>query len=255
MDRLAFTAAAAINEQRLARQVLSHEMANMTTTGFKRSYEVSMKAFRAEGEGFDSRFQPQAAHTDFIQLKPGPLMATGRELDILMNDKTVMGVTGTNGELAFTRRGDLSLNSDGGLQTGVGHLVRGESNGPITVPPGFRVSIADDGGVYASDPAQPGAPVQVLIDKLMLRDASQTLLTRREDGLFKAHEKPSGSDFASGPIATKVTPRALEGSNVNPMESMVKLIEQSRSFEHQVRVIKESKTNDESGASMIKLPS
>jgi len=33
------------------------------------------------------------------------------------------------------------------------------------------------------------------------------------------------------------------------------LIEQSRSFEHQVRVIKESKTNDESGASMIKLPS
>jgi flagellar basal body rod protein FlgF len=36
---------------------------------------------------------------------------------------------------------------------------------------------------------------------------------------------------------------------------MVKLIEQSRSFEHQVRMIKESKSNDESGASMLRLPS
>jgi flagellar basal-body rod protein FlgF len=49
-----------------------------------------------------------------------------------------------------------------------------------------------------------------------------------------------------------LTPQALEGSSVNPMASMVKLIEQSRSFEHQVRMIKESKANDESGASMMK---
>jgi flagellar basal-body rod protein FlgF len=49
-----------------------------------------------------------------------------------------------------------------------------------------------------------------------------------------------------------LTPQAVEGSTVNPMASMVKLIEQSRSFEHQVRVMKESKSNDESGASMMK---
>ena len=54
MDRLAFNASAAITEMRLARQALANEMANMTTTGFKRSYEVSLKAFKAEGEGFDS---------------------------------------------------------------------------------------------------------------------------------------------------------------------------------------------------------
>ena len=66
-----------------------------------------MKAFKAGGEGFDSSFQPQAAHMDFIQLKPGPLIATGRDLDIHMNDHTVLGVQAPNGETAFTRRGDL----------------------------------------------------------------------------------------------------------------------------------------------------
>jgi len=50
-----------------------------------------------------------------------------------------------------------------------------------------------------------------------------------------------------------LTPQALEGSSVNPMAMMVKLIEQSRNFEHQVRIIKESKSNDESGASMMKI--
>ena len=46
MDRLAFNASAAITEMRLARQALANEMANMTTTGFKRSYDVSLKAFK-----------------------------------------------------------------------------------------------------------------------------------------------------------------------------------------------------------------
>ena len=92
-----------------------------------------------------------------------------------------------------------------------------------------------------------------LIGTLLLRDASKTALTRREDGLFQAHEKPSGSDFASGPIRTSVTSQALEGSNVNASEAMVKLVEQSRMFEQQVRMVKTSHDNDQSGASMMKL--
>jgi flagellar basal-body rod protein FlgF len=142
---------------------------------------------------------------------------------------------------------------DGVLQTGNGHPVMGEGNTPITVPPNLKVSISDDGGVYVSNPSQPGIQTQELIGNLMLRDASQTPLTRREDGLFKVHDKPSGSDFASGPMKVSVMPQALEGSNVNPQEAMVKLIEQSRMFEQQVRMIKSSHDNDQAGASMMKL--
>ncbi|MFZ9574876.1 MAG: flagellar basal body rod C-terminal domain-containing protein, partial [Limnohabitans sp.] len=152
-----------------------------------------------------------------------------------------------------TRRGDLRVNASGVLENGAGHVIRGDG-GPINVPPGFKVNIAEDGGVYAYDPQQPGIPQPVLIDRLQLRDASQTPLARREDGLFRVDGQPSGADFATGPLPTSVTVKALEGSNVNPMEAMVKLIEQSRSFEHQIRTIKEGKSNDESGASMMRLP-
>ena len=180
-------------------------------------------------------------------------MATGRDLDILMNDQTVLGVQAPNGELGFTRRGDLQVNVNGVLQTGNGHPVLGDNQSPIAVPPGFKVKITQEGGVYIHDPNQPGIQQETQIGQLLLRDASKTPLTRREDGLFRAHDKPSGADFASGPVKTSVTTQALEGSNVSPTEAMVKLIEQSRMFEQQVRMVKASQENDQSGSSMLKL--
>ena len=253
MDRLAFNAAATINEMRMARQQLSHEMANMNTNGFKKSYEVALIAHKASGQGFDSRFQPLAVPTDLIQLRPGPLSATGRELDVLLNGNSVMGVTAENGELAFTRRGDLRVNTSGALENGLGQLIRNDEGGNVTIPAGFMARIADDGTVFANDPSQPGVPQQVPVGRLLLRDASQTPLRRREDGLFKADGQPSGTDFASGTEPVSLTVRALEGSNVNPMEAMVKMIEHSRAFEQQVKIIKNSTENDQAGAAMMKL--
>jgi len=255
MDKLAFNAAATIDEQRLARQVLAHEMANVNTTGFKKSFEVSLKAYKADGNGFDSRFQPQIFHNDAIPMVQGALMATGRDLDIAMGDSTVLGVTSDSGALAFTRRGDLALSPSGVLQTATGNTVKAEGGGVITVPAGFSINIANDGQVYATDPAQPGVPQPVQIGQLLLRDASQTSLIRTRDGLFQPKDLPAGSDFANGTKPVSITSKALESSNVNAMETLVKLIEQSRSFETQVRTIKESQTVDEAGASMMKLGS
>ncbi len=252
MDRLAFNAAAAINEQRLSRQMTTHELSNVTTVGFKRSYEVAMRAVKIEGPGLESRYQPQSVASDVISLKPGALMATGRPLDIAMNESTVLGVSAPNGELAFTRRGDLRINAAGVLEDGAGRAVRGQGGTAITIPPGLDVTINPNGTVYAVDPAQVGPVQPVLIDSLLLRDASATPLERREDGLFGPVGK-RGTDIANGTTLPAVTPKALEGSNVNAMEVMVKLMDQSRSFEHQVRNIKESKTTDEAGATMMKL--
>lgn len=252
MDRLSFNAMAAINEDRYIRQQLSNDIANVSTAGFKQTYEATIQPHQAVGEGFDSRLQPRLYTTDRVRLDPGPLMVTGRDLDISMNHKTVMGVMGNDGKLAFTRRGDLRVNSNGVLETGSGHMVQSQDGGPITIPVGSRINITKTGQIYAADPTQPGVPQEQLIANLMLRDASTTHLIKREDGLFRVDEKPLGTDFATGPEPVSLTPQALEGSSVNPMASMVKLIEQSRSFEHQVRIIKESKSNDESGASMMK---
>ena len=252
MDRLAFTAAAAITENTLARQHMVHELANMSTVGFKRSFDMAMQSITAQGAGFASRVQPQTLAKDQIRLEGGTVMTTGRALDVAMNRSTVLGVTAADGTLAFTRRGDLRVNPNGVLETGSGHMVQSQDGGPITIPVGSRINITKTGEIYASDPTQPGVPQEQLIANLMLHDASTTHLIKREDGLFRVDEKPLGTDFATGPEPVSLTPQALEGSSVNPMASMVKLIEQSRSFEHQVRIIKESKSNDESGASMMK---
>jgi flagellar basal-body rod protein FlgF len=237
----------------LIRQQLSNDIANVTTVGFKKTYEATLQPHQAVGEGFDSRLQPRLYTTDRVRLDPGPLMVTGRDLDVSMNHKTVLGVTSADGRLAFTRRGDLKVNPNGVLETGSGHMVMSQDGGPITIPTGFKININTDGTIYASDPTQPGVPQEQAIAKLMLRDASATDLIKRYDGLFMVDGKEPGTDFASGTEQVSLTPQALEGSSVNPMTSMVKLIEQSRSFEHQVRMIKEAKSNDESGASMMKV--
>jgi flagellar basal-body rod protein FlgF len=254
MDRLAYNAVANINEQRLARQMTTNELANVSTPGFKRSFEAAMAPIKADGAGFATRMQPQAQVTDNINLLPGTMMTTGNDLDIALNGKAVMGVTAADGVLAFTRRGDLKLGATGTLENGAGHLVRGQAGGPITVPPGFKVSINNDGAVYAINPAQPGPAVPVLIDSILMRDAGKTPLDRRPDGLFKVAGQAPGTDIAvvaADPLPS-LTNQTLESSNVNALTVMVKLMEQSRSFEQQVNVIKQSKDADEAGASMMK---
>jgi len=163
----------------------------VATPGFKRSFEAAMLTLKVQGSGFESRLQPQAFSTDNINMKPGVIVKTGRELDIAMDEQAVMGVTAPNGELAFTRRGDLKINGRGVLEIGTGALVRGQNGGPITVPPGFFVRISKDGAVYATNPAQVGVAAPVLIDKILLRDASQVALERREDSLYKIVGKPN----------------------------------------------------------------
>ena len=251
MDRLVFTSNATIKEQAVARQVLVNDLSNVSTVGFKSSYDVALKTVKVEGAGFDSRYQAQAVARDQIRLTPGPVMATGRPMDIALAEKSVLTVQAPNGELAFTRRGDLKVNPQGQLENGSGHLVLG-NGGPIAVPPGMEVSINPDGTVFARDPAQTGAAASVLIDQLRLRDASEVKLGRRQDGLFKVDGQVDGTDIALGDTVPKLIPQALEGSNVSAIEAMTRLIDQSRSFETQIRIIKEMKSLDESGASMMK---
>jgi flagellar basal-body rod protein FlgF len=85
----------------------------------------------------------------------------------------------------------------------------------------------------------------------MMRDASQVNLERREDSFYRIVGKPNEDIPITGNLTT-LSPQTLEGSNVNAMEVMVKLMDQSRTFEMQVNVIKQSKDVDESGGTMMR---
>jgi flagellar basal-body rod protein FlgF len=251
MDRLVFTSNATIKEQATARQVLVNDLANVSTVGFKSSYDVALQSVKVEGTGFDTRFQAKTVARDLIRLDGSPVMATGRPMDVAVTERGLLTVQAPNGDLAFTRRGDLRVNIQGQLENGSGHLVLGEG-GPIAIPPGLMVHINPDGSIFARDPAQAGPAADVLIDQLRLRDATGLSLSRREDGLFKVTDQPDGTDIPLGANLPQVVPGALEGSNVSAIEAMTRLIDHSRSFETQIRIIKEMKGLDESGASMMK---
>jgi len=156
--------------------------------------------------------------------------------------------------LAFTRRGDLKIGSTGVLENGSGHPVLSQDGAPITIPPGSILNITEEGDIFARTPAQPLLDPSVLVGRIMMRDASGITLQRRPDTLFTPYPQfaTANGDFATGPIPPRIVPGALETSNVNVVTAMVKLIDFSRSFETQVRTIKEAKSLDESGASMLK---
>jgi flagellar basal-body rod protein FlgF len=146
----------------------------------------------------------------------------------------------------------LRVSAKGILETGNGHAVRGQGGGPITIPPGFKATINTDGSIYAENPSTVGVAAPVLIDRLLLRDADGVKLSRRVDGLFAIEGQPVGTDLPATTNLLSVNPKCLEGSNVNALSVMVRLMDLSRSFEMNVNVIKQSKDSDESGATMMR---
>jgi len=103
-------------------------------------------------------------------------------------------------------------------------------------------------------PTDPEAAA-IAIGQLMLRDASETQLVRRQDGLFEPRAAAfKGQDFPTGPKPVSVSPGMLEGSNVNPVATMVKMLDFSRQFEMQLKLVKETQSIDEAGSTMMRLP-
>ena len=107
--------------------------------------------------------------------------------------------------------------------------------------------IARDGTVSALQRDTVPA-VATVVGRLKLVNPPQAALRRGDDGLFRGQ---NGAPFEADASVT-VESGALESSNVNVVTAMVKLIDFSRSFETQVRTIKEAKSLDEAGASMLK---
>lgn len=254
MDKLIFTALLGSERLDNPSRKLNNEIANISTVGFKKSFVNVQTSMKLEGPGWDSRFLPSNVHTERVSLAPGQLMYTANKMDVAMNDTTVLGVNSTNGELAFTRRGDLRVNAAGLVETGAGHAVRGE-NGPISVPAGYLLEATADGSVYATNPNRAqGDPGPVLVGRMMLRDASAVSLERRADGLFKAvgDGVRQDGDFESGATAPSITVGALEGSNVTAYDALVRLVDLTRAYENNIKVIKEMKSLDEQSASMMR---
>jgi len=245
MDRLVNTALTAMRGAMARQASIANNLANANTIGFRA--EVANAETRwIKGDTFDTRAQAseQVSAADMAQ---GAVTETGNPLDLALNGDALLAVQATDGGEAYTRRGDLKVSDSGLLTTGDGLPVLGEG-GPIVLPQMDSVSIAQDGSIWGvpqgGDPANPQQ-----VDKLKLVNAAGSSIAKGNDGLFR--EVNDGA-LPSDPLAT-VTSGSLEGSNVNSTQALIDMIEASRAWETQVKMIDTAKQMDDGGASLMRL--
>ncbi len=245
MDRLVNTALTAMRGAMARQASIANNLANANTVGFRA--EIANAETRwIQGESFDTRAQAseQVIAADMAQ---GAVTETGNPLDVALDGDALLTVQATDGSEAYTRRGDLKVSDSCLLTTGDGLPVLGEG-GPVILPQMDSVSIAKDGSIWGvpqgGDPANPQQ-----VDKLKLVNAAGSSIAKGNDGLFR---EVNGGALPSDPLAT-VTSGSLEGSNVNSTQALIDMIEASRAWETQVKMIDTAKQLDDGGASLMRL--
>ena len=247
MDRLIYTALSGMRGAMARQTTTANNLANANTTGF-RAEMSSAQAMLLRGAGLQSRV-PTSEQVVAADMAPGSVTQTGRDMDVAMQGDALLAVQADDGSEAYTRRGDLQVSPTGVVTTGDGHPVLGEG-GPLTLPPADSVRIADDGAIWivpaGGDPNQPQQ-----VDRLKLATPAGSRIQKGLDGLFRV---PDGGALPSDPDAL-LTPHSLEASNVNTSQTLIDMIEASRSWDMQVQLVTQAREMDTSAADLMRLPS
>ncbi|MBI3560096.1 MAG: flagellar basal-body rod protein FlgG [Gammaproteobacteria bacterium] len=227
--------------------VISNNLANVNTTGFKRDramfedlvYQNIRQAGGATSQ--DTRLPSglmlgtgvrtvatQKSHTQ------GNLTQTNNKLDIAVQGRGFVQVLRPNGEMGYTRNGALQINADGQLVTASGYLIQPQ----ITLPGNASaVTIGMDGTVSVNVPGSP-APQQV--GTIQLADfVNPSGLQPVGENLFietAASGAPQVANPGTGSMGTLIQ-GALESSNVNIVEELVNMIEAQRAYEMNSKAI------------------
>ncbi|TMS59763.1 flagellar basal body rod protein FlgF [Imbroritus primus] len=209
----------------------ANNLANAGTNGFKGQVDAA-QTVRLLGEGSETRQFAMAA-TIGTDLRAGQIQTTGRSLDVAVSGPGWLAVQTPTGEEAYTRDGGMQLAADGTLETRSGLALVGVG-GPIVIPPETQVQFAADGTITAV--SNDSAVRPVVLGQLKLVNIEPVELERRPDGLFRQRNgEPADADET-----VRIAGGALEGSNVNPTEALVQMIDVSRQFEMQMKMLRDN---------------
>jgi len=133
------------------------------------------------------------------------------------------------------------------LTNGAGLPVIG-NGGPIALPPEGKLDIGSDGTITIL-PIGSSAEALAVIERIKLVNPATEDLVKGDDGLMRLKDGSEADPDAS----VTVVSGAIESSNVNVVESLVTMIELSRRYEMQVKMMKTAKEIDESAASIMRM--
>jgi flagellar basal-body rod protein FlgG len=241
MDASLWVAKTGLDAQQTRMNVISNNLANVNTTGFKRDravfedllYQNIRQAGGQTGAdtqaatGFQLGTGVRVLATEKI-VAQGNMQTTENSLDIAIAGDGYFQIAQPDGTIAYTRDGNFNLDNAGQIVTGSGQLLQPA----ITVPANASsVTIGQDGTVSVE--LQAGGGAQVLGQLQLARFINSAGLQAMGQNLLK--ETPaSGAPQVGNPGADGIgvlMQGALEASNVNVVEEMVSMIETQRAYE------------------------
>jgi flagellar basal-body rod protein FlgF len=228
-----YMSATGANAQSHRLDVLSNNLANINTAGFKphlavlqtRQSEAIQRGEVGAGEGgVDDLSAGVGIQPAMTQFQQGPVKMTGRTTDLAINDPNSFFVVQRGEQELLTRAGSFGFDAQGQLVNSHGDPVVSAGGGRIRIDPQKPFEVMSDGAVVQAGERQ----AVKLVKPAALGD-----LSRIGDNLFQSlttvNDVPTDE--------RKVTSGALEHSAVNPTTAMMELIEASRVYEANVRMI------------------
>ncbi|MDH5228505.1 MAG: flagellar hook-basal body protein [Gammaproteobacteria bacterium] len=215
-------------------KIISNNLANVTTVGFKRdislsaSFETALQKQFSQTGSVDSQ-QPfqlpdnQSLVTQ-VDMQPGTFKFTGNPLDVAIETNAFFKLY-SNGQSFFTRQGNFSIDQSGRLVSQHGYAVQGTSGDIMLNTSSPRID--SQGRIWDGDN---------LVAQLQLYSTGEvSSLEKAGGGIFRfngAEPHPVNDDSLT------LRPGYLENSNVNTMQAMVNMIATTRHFESAQRVMK-----------------
>jgi flagellar basal-body rod protein FlgF len=205
-----YSAALGARQQQKRLEVISNNIANASTSGFKK--EVM-------------QFEDFLFQTSSPNLEQGAIRPTGNQFDIGLSGEGFLKVQTDQG-VFYTRSGNLTLNRDGTLITQEGWPVLGKG-GPITID-GATVTlrVEADGQIFNGDQS---------VDSFdLVNFPPNTPMTRVKNGYFKVADPQTAQPQ---PANCTVHQGALEEANFNVVQEMAQMIDTQRTFEACYKII------------------
>ncbi len=250
MNQALWIARTGLDAQQTRMAVVSNNLANVNTTGFKQGRAVfedllyqnvrqaggqsSQDTLLPSGMNIGTGVRVVATEKLFTQ---GSVLQTGNAMDVAINGRGFLQVLKPDGEIAYTRDGTLQLNDQGEMVTSSGYVVQPG----ITIPDGAQsITIGLDGVVSVKlagqvTPTQVGSlEVADFINPVGLQAVGENLYIETAASGSAQPGTPGLNGLGS------ITQGALEGSNVNVVSELVSMIETQRAYEMNSKAISTS---------------
>ena len=245
-----YVAASGLLMQQERFDVISNNVANVNTNGFKQELAV-FSDYRPVDKRYPQNWIQKTLYNRTINssvklddintnFEMGHFKQTGNSFDVALQDTKNFFAVETPWGVRYTRDGEFTMNSDGELVTRDGfNLLDRNTGAPIVIPPDRRyMDITGDGTVYVNN-----APIgQVEVSRFEELEYLQKVGRNLYAALDVLPEEPQNATVTQGYV---------ESSNVDPIMEMVRMIDAMRGFELYQKVVHTYDSLNEQAANAI----